>query len=180
MKKETLLCLITCIAFCGCAFGRKKATLEDMTAKNIGQPEARDTTDSKGYLASGPTIRVETETTEPVGTIIEQLENTSMELQENKELLSSFEKEIEILKTSKKILQAELKDNNEKLVLAQQMLIENEILNNEVERLKMDLSALQKEIKQLNGNLLNSQISEVKTKQELVSARIQHLQEKKR
>ena len=179
-KIATIVCLTICIALGGCAFGRKKTALESTDIKSVEQPEARNTVASRGYLASGPTIRVETENAEYTGTIIEQFEKTSKELQENKEHLSSLEKEIEKLKTSKEILKAELNDSNEKLEIARQMLIEKETLNGEIERLKMDLSALQKQIKQLNGDLLKAQISEVKTKQELVSARIQHLQELKK
>lgn len=178
IKIAALMYLITCIVLGGCAFDRKKTTLENAAIKGVEQIETRSPAASKGYLASGPTIRVETENAEYTGTIIEQFEKTSKELQENKERLSSLEKEIETLKISKEILKAELNDSNEKLEIAQQILIENETLNGEVERLKKDLSALQKEIKQLNGNLLKAQISEVKTKQELVSTRIQHLQEK--
>ncbi len=181
IKIETIVCLIICIALGGCAFGRKKTALENTDIKSVEQPEAHNTvaSTSRGYLASGPTIRVETENAEYTETIIEQFEKTSKELQENKEHLNSLEKEIEKLKISKEMLKAELNDSNEKLVIAQQMLIEKETLNGEIERLKMDLSALQKQIKQLNGDLLKAQISEVKTKQELVSARIQHLQELK-
>ncbi len=179
IKSATIVCLTICIALGGCAFGRKKTALENTDIKSVEQPEARNIAASRGYLASGPTIRVETENAEYTGTIIEQFEKTSKELQENKEHLSSLEKEIEKLKISKEMLKTELNDSNEKLVIAQQMLIEKETLNGEIERLKMDLSALQKQIKQLNGDLLKAQISEVKTKQELVSARIQHLQELK-
>ena len=180
IKIAPIVCLTICIALGGCAFVRKKTALENTDIKSVEQPEARNTVASRGYLASGPTIRVETENAEYTGTIIEQFEKTSKELQENKEHLSSLEKEIEKLKTSKEILKAELNDSNEKLEIARQMLIEKETLNGEIERLKMDLSALQKQIKQLNGDLLKAQISEVKTKQELVSARIQHLQELKK
>lgn len=182
-KFTAFVCLITCITALGglggCAFDRKKTTLENLDIKSIEQQEVHSATTSRGYLASGPTIKVEIEADKHEGTIIEQFENTSNELQKNKERLSTLEKEIEKLKIINEILQIELKDSNEKLPIAQQILIENEILNSEIERLKMDLSALQKQIKQLNGNLLKAQISEVKAKQELVSARIQHLQELK-
>lgn len=182
IKIATIVCLTICIALGGCAFGRKKTALENTDIKSVEQPEAHNTaaSASRGYLSSGPTIRVETENAEYTGTIIEQFEKTSKELQENKEHLSSLEKEIEKLRISKEILKAELNDSNEKLEIARQMLIEKETLNGEIERLKMDLSSLQKQIKQLNGDLLKAQISEVKTKQELVSARIQYLQGKKR
>ncbi|MGR3311279.1 MAG: hypothetical protein ACUZ77_10965 [Candidatus Brocadiales bacterium] len=177
IKISALVCLIICIMLSGCAFSSR---LRQMNIKDIEQPGVRSTSVSRGYLASGPTIKVQTETAESEGTFIEQFEKTSKELQENKERLSSLEKEFEKLKISKEIIQTELKDNNKKLVIAQQILMENEILNNKVESLKMDLSALLKQIKQLNEILLKVQISEVKTKQELVNARIQHLQEKKR
>lgn len=182
-KITPLVCLITCITLSGCAFVGKRQppespfikgeALENADIKNVAQLETR-----KGYLAGGPTIKVETDTPEYAGTIIEQFERTSKELQESKEQISSKEKEVEELKTSKAILQAELKGANEKLTIAQQMFIENEALADTVVRLKMDLSALESQVNQLNEDLLVAQISEIKTKQELVSARIQHLQEK--
>lgn len=179
IKIAVFLCLITTIALCGCAIGRRKTTLGNETAASLEQSEAHSATVSKGYLASGPTIKVETETAESEGTIIEQFEKTSKELQENKERLILLEKEIEELKISKEMLLTELKGGNEKLVIAQQLLIENEVAYNEIEGLKADLSVLQKQIKQLNENFLKAQLSEVKAKQELVSAQIQHLQELK-
>lgn len=132
---------------------------------------------SRGYLAGGSTVNIDTGVENSKSSLLVQFDQTREALTSAQGKIALLERDIESEKALKKTAEAELEELNKQLEATQQLIMENEKLNKQLEQSR---EPYEKKIKELTLELTKAQIEETKARQELISLKIEQLVEKKK
>lgn len=177
--RETIPLIPLCffiLMILGCeSFMKKEATKPcDTDSSSI---ETVSPFKSKGYLASGATVNIDTGEENRRMSLLEQFEQTRKHLSSSQEKIAALERELEGEKTLRTTFETELEELKKQLEATQQLIIENEKLGKQLEKSQ---EPYEKKIRELTLELTKAQIEETRAKQELIGLKIEQLVEKKK
>ncbi len=169
------LCVII-LAICGCESftrkeGKKPYNTDSSSLETVSPPK------SKGYLAGGATVNIDTGNENKRTSLIEQFEQTRNDLALSQEKIATLERELENEKAIRATFETELEELKKQLEATQQVIIESEKISKQLEQSQ---EPYEKKIKELTLELTKAQIEETKAKQELIGLKIEQLVEKKK
>ncbi|MDN3513558.1 MAG: hypothetical protein NG747_04055 [Candidatus Brocadia sp.] len=150
----------------------KKPCSPDSSSEETVSPQK-----SSGYLASGPTVSIDTGVEGKRASLLEQFEQTRRDLASSLEKIALLERELEGERAIRISFEAELEELKKQLEATQQIIIENEKLN---KKLEQSQEPYERKIRELTLELTKAQIEETKAKQELIGLKIEQLVEKKK
>ncbi|MCF6154402.1 MAG: hypothetical protein E3K36_03945 [Candidatus Brocadia sp.] len=150
---------------------KKPHTTDSLSGETVSPPKSR------GYLASGATVNIDTGEENKKTSLLEQFEQTRKALSLSQEKIARLERELESEKAIRTMLEAELEEFKKQLEAIQQLIIENEKIGKQLEQSQ---EPYEKKIRELTLELTKAQIEETRAKQELVSLKIEQLVEKKK
>lgn len=150
---------------------KKPRATDSLSGETVSPPK------SKGYLASGATVNIDTGEENQKTSLLEQFERTRKALSLSQEKIATLERELESEKAIRTMLEAELEEFKKQLEAIQQLIIENEKIGKQLEQSQ---EPYEKKIKELTLELTKAQIEETRAKQELISLKIEQLVKKKK
>lgn len=169
------LCLFILIV-AGCESFMKKEGKKPCTS-DISSEETPSSPQSRGYLASGSTVNIDTGEENKRTSLLEQFEQTRKALSLSLEKIAALERELESEKALRTTFEAELEELKKQLEATRQLIIENEKLGKQLEQ---NQEPYEKKIRELTLELTKAQIEETRAKQELIGLKIEQLVEKKK
>lgn len=168
------LCVII-LAICGCeSITKKEANNSYIT--DSSSTEAVSPQKSKGYLAGGATVNIDTGEENKGTSLLEQFEQARKGLTLSQEQIATLERELGSEKETRTTFEAELEELKKQLEATQQVIIEREKVSKQLEQSQ---EPYEQKIKELTLELTKAQIEATKAKQELISLKIEQLVEKK-
>ncbi len=150
---------------------KKPCTTDSFSGEIVSPPK------SKGYLASGATVNIDTGEENKKTSLLDQFEQTRKALSLSQEKIATLERDLESEKTIKTAFETELEELKKQLEATQQLIIENEKIGKQLEQSQ---EPYEKKIRELTLELTKAQIEETKAKQELIGLKIEQLVEKKK
>jgi hypothetical protein len=169
------LCLFILMTL-GCESFMKKESKKPCTPDSSPE-ETVSSPKSRGYLASGATVNIDTGEENKRTSLLEQFEQTRKDLTSSLGKIATLERELEGEKAIRITLETELEELKKQLEAIQQLVIENERLGKQLEQSQ---EPYEKKIKELMLELTKAQIEETRAKQELIGLKIEQLVEKKK
>jgi chromosome segregation ATPase len=169
------LCLFT-LMILGCESFMKKESKKTCNTDS-SSIETASPAQSKGYLASGATVNIDTGEENRRMSLLEQFEQSRKDLASSLEKIAALERELESEKAIKTTIETELEELKKQLEATQQLIIENERLGKQLEQ---NQAPYEKRIRELTLELTKAQIEETRAKQELIGLKIEQLVEKKK
>lgn len=132
---------------------------------------------SRGYLANGVTVNLDTGEENKRASLLEQFDQTRKDLASSLEKIALLERDLGSETATRTTLEAELEEIKKQLEATQQLIMENEKLGKQLEQSQ---EPYEKKIKELTLELTKAQIEETKAKQELIGLKIEQLVGKKK
>ncbi|TVM00964.1 MAG: hypothetical protein CV087_11805 [Candidatus Brocadia sp. WS118] len=132
---------------------------------------------SSGYLSNGPTVIIDTGEENEKTSFLEQFDQLRKDLASSLGTNASLERELESEKAIKISLESEVEEFKKQVEVTQQLIMENEKV---CKKLEESQAPYEKKIRELTLELTKAQIEATKTKQELISLKIEQLVERKK